>query len=130
MATLLNTRQSTALLAFKTGSSFDVDDHAVVLTLNDKGMIRQCSKTSRELLGCPASELIWKPISMLLPQLDGVQLMNGRRINPRLRFLSRLGHHFEVICPDGIRLASEIFLSSVENAGHSYLRVILRPVPA
>lgn len=111
-----------------TGESVDTPQDSVVLMLNDKGMIRECSKTSRQILGCPSSLLIWKHISLLLPQLEKVQLTDGKRINPRLQFLSHIGHRFEVVCPDGQHIESEMFINNVETSGNDYLRVILRPV--
>lgn len=131
MASLLKVRPigRSSMIPAYTGNSTGVEDDIVVLTLNDKGMIRECSKTSWNLLGCPSSQLIWKHISLLLPQLVGVQLMNGKKLNPRLCFLSRIGHHFEVTCPDGIQLASEIFFNNIESSGRHYVRVIVRPVP-
>lgn len=129
MTTLLKVRPSGgSVIAIGAGNYTESDDDTVVLTLNDKGMIRECSKTSWKLLGCPSNQLIWKHITLLLPQLVGVQLMYNKRINPRLRFLSRIGYRFEVVCPDGIHVASEIFFNHVETAERNYLRVIVRPV--
>lgn len=110
------------------GESVDPPQDSVVLMLNNKGMIRECSKTSRQVLGYPSSRLIWHHISMLLPQLENIQLTDGKRINPRLQFLSHIGHRFEVICPDGQHMESEMYINNVETSGNDYLRVILRPI--
>jgi hypothetical protein len=63
----------------------------------------------------------------LLPQLAKIALMPGEQINPRLRFLSRIGHHFEVAGLDGANFVRELFFHIVENSGRRHLRVILCP---
>lgn len=105
-----------------------IEDDKVVLTLNDNGTIRECNEAGSRIFGCPPSKLIWQHISTFLPQLAGVALMQGEQINPRLRFLSHIGHQFEVIGKGGARFACAIFLSEVENVGLHYVRVILSPI--
>ncbi len=102
-------------------------DNIAVLTLNDKGMIRECNQAVGTLFGCRPSNLIWQHISVLLPQLAETPLITGGTINPRLRFLSRIGHPFEVVRMDGARVASELFFNTTENRGRKQLRVIISP---
>ena len=98
-----------------------------VLTLNDKGMIRECSQAAGTLLGCQPSKLLWQHVSRLLPQLAGTTLMKAGQINPHLRFLSRIGYHFDVIGLNGAHYASELFFSVAESLGRQHLRIIIRP---
>jgi hypothetical protein len=105
-----------------------VEDDFAVLTLFDDGVIRDCNMACTKLLCCDSNNLIWQHISMFLPQLGDVELVDGERINPTLRFLSRIGHHFEVIASDGNRFLSAVFFNDVQDFGRHCLRIILKPV--
>ncbi len=105
-----------------------VGDDLAVLTLYDNGMIRDCNMASAILLGCESRNLIWQHISTFLPQLGGVELVDGERVNPTLRFLSRVGHHFEVVASDGAHFLSAVFFNDVQDFGRHCLRVIFKPI--
>lgn len=107
--------------------STDTPDNQAVLMLNDHGLIRECNQTCEKLFGYLSGEILWRHISTLLPQLAGIALMSGKQINPRLHFLTHIGHHFEVVGLGGIHFASQLFISEVENLGQHYLRLIIRP---
>lgn len=130
MASVLKTHKTGEMIAVAGGAkdSTITEDDVVVLTLNDNGMIRDCSKACGKLLGCASDRLIWRHVSMLLPQLAKTALMLGGQINPRLRFLSHIGHRFEVVAPDGVRFISKLFFNDVEHSGRHNLRVIICPV--
>ncbi|HQR51451.1 MAG TPA: PAS domain-containing protein [Methylophilaceae bacterium] len=102
-------------------------ENMAVLMLNDNGMIYGCNKACEKLFGYLSGEIIWKHISMLLPQLAGIALMSGQQINPRLHFLTHIGHQFEVVGLGGIHFASQLFINEVENLGQHYLRLIISP---
>lgn len=68
-----------------------------ILILNDDGLIQHCNQRGGELLGRQPSSLIWEPVSAVLPQLAEMTLISNDQINPRLRFLARIGHRFEVV---------------------------------
>lgn len=129
MATLLLANHAGERAALMGGEKYSTgaEDSMAVLTLTDKGMIRECSVAAGRLFGCQPSQLVWQHISMLLPQLAKTVLMQGEQINPRLHFLSRIGHRFEVTCANGAGFASKLFFNSVENSGRHCLRVIIRP---
>ncbi|MEO8418070.1 MAG: PAS domain-containing protein [Methylophilaceae bacterium] len=129
MATLLLANQAGENAALMTSekSCTGADDSMAVLTLSGKGMIRECNEAAGRLFGCQSGQLIWQHISVLLPQLAETVLIQDEQINPRLRFLSRIGHRFEVTGPDGTGFTSKLFLRCVENSGRRYLRVIFRP---
>ncbi len=109
-------------------SSVDRESNLAVLTLYDNGMIRDCSRVCAELLGCAASKLTWQHISIFLPQLADVALVNGERINPNLHFLSRIGHHFEAVGISGVHFACELFFNEVEILSQHCLRIIIQPI--
>jgi len=106
----------------------DIDDDRLVLTLNLNGMISDCNKAGSRLLGCMPSDLIWQPISNLLPQLKNIALMKGSDINPYLRFLSRVGYHFDVISRKGVHWVGRAFFCEVGGMEQHFLRVIICPV--
>lgn len=100
---------------------------AAELMINSNGIIHGCNKTFEKLFGYMSSDILWKPVSMLLPQLADIKLITGEEINPRLRFLMHIGHQFEVISLGGIHMASQLFINEVENFGRRYLRIIICP---
>ncbi len=106
----------------------NTENELAVLTLDDSGMIRDCNMASAKLLGCASNILIWQHISKFLPQLSNLTLVDGERVNPHLRFLSRIGHHFEVITTSGTRFFSAVFFNDVEDFGRHCLRIIFQPV--
>ncbi len=106
----------------------DEDDFAE-LTLNDNGMIRDCNKAVERLFGYPPGKLLWQHVSVVLPQLAGVTLINGGEINPRLHFLAHIGHRFEMVGLGGMRCAVMIFLNIFETRGRHDVRVTLCPAP-
>lgn len=106
----------------------DIENELAVLTLDDSGLIRDCNMASAKLLGCASSILIWQHISKFLPQLSDLTLVDGERVNPHLRFLSRIGHHFEVITTSGTHFFSAVFFNDVEDFGRHCLRIIFQPV--
>jgi len=98
-----------------------------VLTLDDRGMICDCDRASETLFRYRRSELVWKHVSVLLPQLAGLELMPNGQPNPRLRFLCRIGRHFQVVTQDGEHFASELLLNVLDNMGRNRLLLIVRP---
>lgn len=106
----------------------DSDEDRLVLTLHYNGMITECNKAGGKLLGCRSSELIWRHISQLLPQLKNVALMNGANLNPYLHFLSRVGYKFDVISLKGVHLIARVFFCEIGSMEHRFLRVIICPL--
>lgn len=100
----------------------------VVLTLLENGMILNCNLAGESLLGCDSNKLIWQPISKLLPQLADLTLMLNKKINPYLKFLSVVGHRYEVRAVNGTHFACELFFSEVEELGRHCLRIVMRPI--
>lgn len=107
--------------------AYSANDMAV-LTLYDNGIIRACNIASAELLGCASKNIIWLHISQFLPQLGEVSLINGGAVSPYLKFLSRIGHRFEVIDLNGVHFFSKVFFNDVEDFGCHCLRIIFRPI--
>jgi hypothetical protein len=97
------------------------------LTLDERGMIRDCSCAAEELFKYRRSELAWRHVSMLLPQLAELDLIQNGQANPRLRFLCRIGCPFQAVTHDGEHFASELFLNVLDNTEHGRLSLIVRP---
>lgn len=100
------------------------------ITIYDNGVIKSCSAAATELLCCAPTVLLLRHISRVLPQLKDVVLVVGDRVNPHLRFLSRVGHHFEVVTVTGSRFLCALFFNDVEDFGRHCMRIIFRPVSA
>jgi PAS domain S-box-containing protein len=98
------------------------------LTLDDRGMVCDCNRAGEALFRYSRSELVWRHVSMVLPQLAGLEMMANGEPNPRLRFLCRIGRQFQAVTHDGRRFASELFLSLLDSKGHGRLSLIVRPI--
>lgn len=120
-------KSSSALSKVGSNTVAKAEDSVAVLMLNDKGMIRECNQVAGKLFGYQPSQLVWRHISMLLPQLAETVLMQGEQVNPRLRFLSRIGHRFEIAGSDSRTSSSRLFFHTVGSSGRYFLRVLIRP---
>jgi PAS domain S-box-containing protein len=125
--TLSNKQVSTDGSTAKAARYFFDSDEAV-LTLLENGLILNCNKAGAQLLGYEPNQLIWQPISRLLPQLADMALVQDQEINPYLHFLSLVGHRFEVVAANGTHFASELFFSEVEELRRRCLRIVMQPI--
>lgn len=82
-----------------------------VLTLNDQGVIRDCSRACEQVFGYPPEELAGRHVSMLLPQLPDTDLVQEGRINSRLAYLCHCAVAFQARRRDGRCFASELFIN-------------------
>jgi len=97
------------------------------LTLDERGMIRDCSRTGEELFGYSRVELTWRHVSKLLPQLSEIDLIQEGQINPLLSFLCHCGQLFEVNSKDGATFPGELNIINLGHPGKLMLRMIVRP---
>ena len=126
---ILSTRKQVSMETSDINYCADVDEKAVAtLTLHSNGMVRTCNQAGGELLGFSVREIIGQHITQLLPQLKKFELVQDKLVNPYLRFLSRIGYHFEVVSKSGVCFSSEVFFNDIEYLGRHYLRVIIRPI--
>jgi len=82
-----------------------------VLTLDDLGVIRDCSRACEQVFGYLPEELAGRHISMLLPQLPDTELVQEGRINSRLAHLCHCAFSFQAWRRDGRCFASELFIN-------------------
>lgn len=84
-------------------------------TLDDLGMIRDCSRACEQVLGYLPDELVGRHISMILPQLPNGDLVQEGRINPRLAFLCHCAVAFQARRRDGLSFDSEVFINRLDT---------------
>lgn len=99
----------------------------IELTLNEQGMICGCDIPAGDLFGYCHDASAWGHISELMPELASIKLMRDGRINPRLRFLSRIGHRFQLLSLGGKLFDVKFFIRKTESQGRRYLSVMIFP---
>lgn len=102
-------------------------EEIAALTLNDCGMVRDCSRAGEALFKYCRSELVLRHVSLLLPQLAALELMQDGQINPHLRFLCRVGHPFHAVTQDGEHFPTILFFNRVGGTAREGMILIVRP---
>ena len=102
-------------------------DNKIELTLNEQGMICGCNILTDDLFGYRRGASAWGHISELMPELAAIKLMRDGQINPRLRFLSHIGHRFQLLSLSGKLFDVKFFIREIENQGRRYLRAMIFP---
>jgi PAS domain S-box-containing protein len=97
------------------------------LSLDERGMIRNCNKSGERLFGYQCHELVWQHVSMLFPQLSGVPLVQEGRFNSLLNFLCRCGKLFQSQNRQGDTFPSELSFVHLDHDGRRTLRLIVSP---
>ena len=97
------------------------------LSLDDHGVIQDCSKSFETLFGFLRSDLVRQHVSTLFPQLSGVELMRAGQFNPQLNYLCRCGHLFHVQNRKGDILAINLNFVHIGYAGNRFLKLFVRP---
>ena len=111
-------------------SSVDEREDLAALAVDALGVIRYCNRATAALFKYRFDQLLGQHVSMLLPQLADLQLLQDGQPNARIRFLCRVGHHFEGVAQDGERFTSELFLSVLHGLESDRLSLIVRPAEA
>jgi len=97
------------------------------LSLDERGMIRDCSESGERLFGYGRHDLVWQHVSMLFPQLTGVALVQEGRFNPLLKFLCRCGKFFQSRNRQGDAFSCNLNFVRLEHDGMRTLRLIVSP---
>ncbi|MEW5966085.1 MAG: PAS domain-containing protein [Pseudomonadota bacterium] len=95
----------------------------VVLSLDDQGVIHDCSEACQRVFGFPAAELIGCHVSTLLPQLPAAELVRNGRIDTRLAYLCHCGFAFQARHRNGQRFGIELFINRLD---HHNVAVLVR----
>ncbi len=97
------------------------------LTLDERGMICDCSKAGEKLFGYGRKDMIWQHVSKLLPELSEIQLVKNGQFNAQLGFLSRCGQPFLAINRLGNIFLNNLHFVLLNYAGEYAIRVIVQP---
>jgi PAS domain S-box-containing protein len=98
-----------------------------VLTLDECGMISDCSKAGEKLFGYSRKDLVRQHVSKLLPELSEIQLVKNGQFNSQLGFLCRCGHHFRAINRLGNIFLNELHFVLLDDTGKHTIRMIVQP---
>ncbi|MDO8991061.1 MAG: PAS domain-containing protein [Sideroxyarcus sp.] len=97
------------------------------LSLDERGMIQDCNPRIESLFGFQRSDLVWHHISMLFPQLTGVELVQSGKFNPSLSYLCRCGHCFKGLKRQGDVFSSNLSIAYIGYDGSRSLRIFVHP---
>ena len=103
------------------------ESDAATLTLDDQGVIQECSGSCEKMFGYPQHELAGRHVSVLLPQLENIPLVLNDQANPRLTHLCRCGAAFRARRRDNKNFATELFINCLDNT-KAGVRMIVRGV--
>ena len=99
------------IMASALSHSANAYEDLATITLDERGMICDCSRASESLFKYRRSELVWRHVSMLLPGLETWELIQNGQPNSRLRFLCRTGLPFQAVPRTGERFHSNLFFN-------------------
>jgi PAS domain-containing protein len=111
----------------KIRESSDERHDPLALSLDERGMIQDCSKSFERQFGFRRSDLVWQPVSKLFPQLLGVELIKAGQVNPLLNYLCRCGQLYEAQNRHGISFSCNLSFVRIEYNGKRSLRLMVRP---
>ena len=98
------------------------------LSLDERGMILDCSQSFRKLFGLRRSDLVWKHVSTLFPQLAGVELVQSSgQVNSLLNYLCRCGKLYQAKNRQGDTFSINLSFVRIEYKGKGILRLIAHP---
>lgn len=104
------------------------EQDVAVLTILSDGSINTCNQAAGRLFGCLPSAVSGRHITMFLPQVAKAQQFKGKRSVSFLRFLSRIGHRFDVVRTNGTHFPAELVFNDLEYTGRNYMHVFIHPV--
>ncbi|SEN50079.1 hypothetical protein [Nitrosomonas marina] len=101
----------------------------VTLILTENGTVIESNEKSEKLLGLTIGKTGRKHISSLIPLLTEIDLLEkgNERVNPYLRFLSRIGHRFKVTGAQGRELSCLLYFSDIEYDNQHLIMVMIHP---
>lgn len=106
----------------------DSGNGPATLIVDEFGVIRGCNRTGEAAFGYRSGEIISQHVSMLLPQLQNLELMQDGRPNSRLRFLCRTGHQFRALTSIGGHFSCKLFFNLLDNTNSTRISLIVRPI--
>ncbi|MFZ2161283.1 MAG: PAS domain-containing protein [Sideroxyarcus sp.] len=97
------------------------------LSLDERGMILDCSKSFRTLFGFQRSDLVWQHVSTLFPQLAEIELVQAGQVNSLLSYLCRCGKLYQAINRQGDSFSISLSFVRIEYKGRGTVRLIVHP---
>ncbi len=94
--------------------------------LDGTGLIRRCSGAVEALFGYSAADVMWQPISKLLPDFSSISLFKDGQLNPMVNYLCRCGHLFRAQGKGGASFDSELFFITLPSQEKT-VRLIVKP---
>lgn len=100
-----------------------------VLLVADNGTILDTNEEGSRLLGYHAKLSVRCHISSLVPELAEIDLLEegNERVNPYLRYLSRIGHHFKIFATHGEQFTGELYFNDLKKIDQHLILVLIRP---
>ena len=95
------------------------------LSLDERGMIKDCNKSFEKLVGFRRAKLVWHHVSTVFPELKEVELFQKGQINPMLSYLSRCGQQYRIQHSLGGTISERLNFVSIDNGGKRVLRLIV-----
>jgi hypothetical protein len=103
-------------------------DEQAVMSLDESGTIQDYSKSCGRLFGYQHINLVWQHVSMLIPRLLGVALVQKGRLNPLINFLCHCEHIFQAQNLRGDTFPCRLSFIHLEYDGKPTLRLMVHPV--
>ncbi len=97
------------------------------LSLDDRGMIIDCSNSSLKFFGYRRSDLVWRHVSRLFPKFSEIQLIQNGEFNPSIVYLARCGMIFHAHHMLGDLFSCNLNFVHLQNNGKHTLRMIASP---
>jgi PAS domain S-box-containing protein len=111
----------------RSGKSINEQLDPPALSLDERGMIQDCTKSLEKLFGFKRPDLVWQHVSHLIPQLEGIELIQAGKINSHLQYISRCGHNYRTQNRQGDIFFANLCFVQVEYNGRHSLRLIVNP---
>jgi len=99
-----------------------------VLTLDESGTIQDHCESCSRLFGYRHIDLVMQHVSMLIPRLLGVELVQRERINPLINFLCRCKYTFLAQKLHGDTFPCRLSFTRLEYDGRATLKLMVHPV--
>lgn len=105
-----------------------VDSGLAILTLNDNCRIHHCNNRSGKLLDWQTNDLMGQHVSVVLPELAGIDLFSNEQINPQLQFWVHIGRRFAVLGQYGNLFKCKLFFSHNSYRDQNYVYIIIHKI--
>lgn len=99
------------------------------IEMDVQGIIRDCNADCERLVGYRRSELIARPITLLIEELSHYPLFERDRLNPHLVFICHCGMPFRVRNKAGEEFFSELKIIQLPHMDATQVRLLACPLP-